>query len=135
MSISGIDFRHNLPLDPLAVAQLFTAAGLPRPVDDLPRITRMLVGANLLLSAWEGARLVAVCRALTDYGYCCYVSEIAVHPDYQKQGIGTALIARLRQLLGEEVSLILLSLPEAMDYYPKQGFSLADNAFVLRRIR
>jgi GNAT superfamily N-acetyltransferase len=135
MNATQIEFRYNHPLDPQAVAELFRAAGMPRPVDDLPRITRMLAGANLTLSAWDGPLLVAVCRALTDQAYCCYISELAVHPHYQKQGVGDSLIAKLRQTLGEEVSLILLSVPGAMNYYPRLGFKLADNAFVLSRLR
>lgn len=135
MSTRAIEYRFNLPLDPLAVAALFRAAGMPRPVEDLPRIARMLAGANLTLSAWDSGQLVGVCRALTDHSYCCYVSELAVDPDYQKRGIGEAFISTLRQTLGDEVSLILLSVPEAMAYYPRQGFTLADNAFVLKRRR
>ena len=135
MSTATIEFRYNFPLDPSAVAELFRAAGMPRPVNDLPRITRMLAGANLMLSAWDGSHLVGVCRALTDHSYCCYISELAVHPDYQRQGIGETFLGQLRQSLGEEVSLILLSVPEAMQYYPKLGFTRADHAFVLKRLR
>ncbi|MFX8676538.1 hypothetical protein ABTM32_20845, partial [Acinetobacter baumannii] len=81
MNQPTLEFRFNQPLDPQAVAALFRASGMPRPVDDLPRITRMLAGANLTLSAWQGSELVGVCRALTDYSYCCYVSELAIHPE------------------------------------------------------
>lgn len=35
----------------------------------------------------------------------------------------------------EEVSLVLMSAPGAMAYYPKLGFALADNAYVIRRKR
>jgi hypothetical protein len=37
--------------------------------------------------------------------------------------------------LSPEISLILLSAPAAMGYYPKVGFTAADNAFIIQRER
>lgn len=130
-----ITYRHNHPLDPTEVARVFEASGINRPTKDVARIARMLAGANLIISAWDGERLVGVSRALTDYSYCCYLSDLAVDAAYQKHGIGAELIRRTQAVIGEEVSLILLSAPVAMGYYPKVGFTLADNAYVIRRKR
>ena len=130
-----IDYRHNLPLDPVDVARVFDASGITRPTKDLPRIARMFATANLIISAWDGSELVGLSRALTDHSFCCYLSDLAVDREYQKHGIGRELIRRTRSVIGEEVSLILLSAPGAMSYYPKVGFTLADNAYVIRRKR
>ena len=130
-----IDYRHNHALDPVEIAWLFASSGINRPTGDLPRLARMFAQANLVISAWDGSRLVGVSRALTDFCYCCYLSDLAVDGAYQKSGIGQELIRRTRAAIGEEVSLILLSAPAAMDYYPKVGFARADNAFVIRRQR
>ena len=64
-----------------------------------------------------------------------YLSDLAVDVNYQKHGIGLELIRRTQSIIGEEVSLILMSAPGAMAYYPKVGFALADNAYVIRRKR
>jgi len=133
--MSAIDYRRDHPLDPAAVAALFDASGIRRPSADVERIGRMLAGADLLLSAWDGERLVAVCRALTDFSYCCYLSDLAVDKAYQKRGIGRALIERTRAAIGEETALILLAAPEALDYYPKVGFARLENAFMVPRRR
>lgn len=130
-----ITYRNNHPLDPAEVARVFEASGITRPTRDIPRIAKMLAHANLVISAWDGDRLVGVCRALTDFSYCCYLSDLAVDAAYQKHGIGRALVERTQALVGDEVSLILLSAPGAMSYYPKLGFTLADNGFVIRRQR
>lgn len=95
----------------------------------------MFSNATIVLSSWHDGTLVAVCRALTDYSYCCYLSDLAVHPDYQKHGIGRELIARVKALIGDEVALILLSAPEAMECYPKLGFKKIENGFILKRLR
>lgn len=130
-----IEYRENQPLEPGEIARLFEAAGISRPTKDIPRIAQMFANANIVISAWDGARLIGVSRALTDYSYCCYLSDLAVDVAYQKHGIGRELIRRTQSIIGEQVSLILMSAPGAMAYYPKVGFALADNAYVIRRKR
>ena len=63
-----------------------------RPVDDISRIQKMLEHGNILITAWSGDLLVGVSRALTDFSFCCYLSDLAVDEIFQKQGIGKKLI-------------------------------------------
>lgn len=130
-----IEYRHNFPLEAADVAAVFDASGIRRPTKDLARIKRMFANANLILSAWHEGKLVGVCRALTDFSYCCYLSDLAVDKAFQKHGIGRELIARVRSTVGEEVALVLLSAPEAMKYYPKVGFEKIENGFIIKRAR
>lgn len=133
--MAPIEYRHNFPLDAADVAAVFNASGIRRPTHDLARIERMFANANLVLSAWHEGKLVGVCRALTDFSYCCYLSDLAVDKAYQKDGIGRELVARVQSAIGEEVALILLSAPEAMAYYPKLGFDKIENGFIIKRTR
>lgn len=130
-----IEYRDDVTPATAEVQRLFDASGINRPTDNPQRIETMIKNANLLFSAWDGSRLVGLCRALSDFSYCCYLSDLAVDAAYQKQGIGRELIRRTQQRIGDEVSLILLAAPDAMPYYPQLGFSLADNAYVIRRKR
>ncbi len=130
-----IEYRHNFPLDPAAVARVFDSSGITRPTQDVARIARMFANSNLVISAWSEGNLVGVCRALTDYSYCCYLSDLAVDRDFQKHGIGRELIQRVQTAIGEEASLILLAAPEAMSYYPKVGFARIENGYIVRRTR
>jgi GNAT superfamily N-acetyltransferase len=111
------------------------SSGIIRPTSDLPRVARMFASSNLVISAWANGVLVGVCRALTDYSYCCYLSDLAVDRPFQQHGIGKQLIRRVQATIGEEVSLILLSAPGAMSYYPHVGFAKAENAFIIKRAR
>ncbi len=133
MSVNTIEYRHNYPLDPVEVARVFDASGINRPTADLPRIARMFAAPSLVVSAWLNDQLVGVSRALTDYSYCCYLSDLAVDKFLQGKGIGKELIRRTQAIIGNEVSLILLSAPGAMSYYPALGFQQAENAFIRRR--
>ena len=131
----NIEYRHNVPLDPTEVARVFDASGITRPTKDIPRIARMFATANLIISAWADGVLVGVCRALTDYSYCCYLSDLAVDRAHQGHGIGKELIRRVQVAIGDEVSLILLAAPGAMSYYPSVGFASIENGFIIRRAR
>lgn len=130
-----LTYRADAPVTAQQVADLFRSAGLRRPVDDLDRIQRMIQGADLIVSAWDGGRLVGIARSITDFAYCCYLSDLAVSADYQRQGIGQALIDRTRAELGDEVMLLLLSVPDAMTYYPRVGFEPVANGWIIHRTR
>ncbi|MBD3920068.1 GNAT family N-acetyltransferase [Paenibacillus sp. PR3] len=117
------------------LSQLFERSGMKRPIHDLPRLQTMLDNADITVSAWDGDRLVGIARAITDYAYCCYLSDLAVDGDYQKHGIGSKLVDEVRQVIGELCSLILISAPGAMEYYPKIGFTLSDKAYVIPRVK
>ena len=131
----NIEYRHNFALDPADIARVFDSSGIKRPTDNTPRLSRMFAASNLVISAWSNGVLVGVCRALTDFSYCCYLSDLAVDQAFQKHGIGKELIRRVQDTVGHEVSIILLSAPDAMSYYPAVGFAKAENAFVIKRTK
>lgn len=102
-----------------------------RPVDDQKCVEAMLRHANLLCTAWDGTKLVGVARSITDFEYCCYLSDLAVDEKYQKKGIGKELINQTRSKLGSKAKIILLSAPKAEAYYPKIGFDAHRSAWIL----
>ena len=122
-------------VDPNEVADVYRRSGIARPFDDSRRLSQMLQHANLMISARDQGRLVGFARALTDFSYCCYVSDLAVDRDYQRRELGKKLLETLRKKLGDEVMVCLLSAPEAMTYYPKVGFQKADQAWWIPRKR
>ena len=128
-----ISYKVNSKIEPHQLAELFQASGIRRPVDDLNRLKKMIDNSNLIVTAWDGEKLVGIARALTDYSYCCYLSDLAVDRTYQHQGIGHELVAEVQKLIGDESMLLLISAPEAMEYYPKIGFDIIDNAFLIPR--
>ena len=104
--------------------------GERRPVDDPARLKNMVAHANLIVTARDAGKLVGVSRALSDFAYCTYISDLAVDIDYQRQGIGKELI-RQTKLAAPEAKLILLSAPAAVDYYPKIGMQRHAHCFYL----
>ena len=106
-----------------------------RPVDDPACIAAMLANADLTVTAWRGDELVGVSRSVTDFVYCCYLSDLAVDRALQKRGIGKELIRRTQAELGPRCKLILLAAPAAADYYPHIGFEAHGGAWILHEGR
>ena len=102
-----------------------------RPVDDRECINNMLEHANLMITAWEGEKLVGVARSVTDFSYCCYLSDLAVDQNVQKGGIGKELMRHTQKALGPKCTLILLSAPKAQEYYPRIGMEQHSSAWIL----
>ena len=90
----------------------------------------MLQHANLLATAWDGPQLIGVARGLTDFSYCCYLSDLAVDKTYQHRGIGRELVEIVRQQIKPACKIILLAAPAATEYYAKIGFTSHPSAWV-----
>jgi GNAT superfamily N-acetyltransferase len=104
-----------------------------RPVDDVARIEAMLAHANLIVTARDAGRLVGVSRALSDFSYCCYLSDLAVDRDCQRRGIGRALIAETRREAGPNAMCLLVSAPDAITFYRAIGMPQSASAFLYPR--
>jgi GNAT superfamily N-acetyltransferase len=102
-----------------------------RPVDDPGCVKAMLDHANLLCTAWDGDKLVGVARSVTDFEFCCYLSDLAVDEAYQSKGIGRELIRLTQSRLGRKAKIILLAAPKAEAYYPKIGFDAHRSAWIV----
>lgn len=104
--------------------------GERRPVDDRARIESMLKNADLIVTARSNGRLVGVSRAITDFAFCTYLSDLAVDESCQKQGIGRKLIERTHEAAGLMTRLILIAAPKARSYYPHIGMVPHDSCWM-----
>jgi ribosomal protein S18 acetylase RimI-like enzyme len=110
-----------------------TSLGARRPIDNDETMQGMVENSNLMITAWHNDVLIGVSRSMTDFHYACYLSDLAVDEQYQKQGIGTKLIKLTSGALSDTCKLLLVSAPAANEYYPKLGFEKVDRAWVLPR--
>jgi len=104
-----------------------------RPIDDLETIKSMIENADIMITASIDNKIVAMARAVTDFSYCCYLSDLAVDTKYQNMGIGKKLISKVQEQLNNKCKIILLSAPNATEYYAKIGFSQHNSAWVLSK--
>jgi GNAT superfamily N-acetyltransferase len=132
MTMNPINYKFDVIPAIDKVMDLYADAGLNRPRNE-DRVTRMYSHSNLIVTAWDKDKLVGISRALTDFCYCCYLSDLAVRKKYQHHGIGRELIRLTKEKIGDETMLLLLSAPSAMEYYPRVGLSKVENGFILQR--
>jgi predicted N-acetyltransferase YhbS len=130
-----IIYRNDITPDTDQIIDVYNSSGINRPTTDKERIEKMYSNSNLVLTAWDNDKLVGISRSLTDFCYCCYLSDLAVRKEYQTSGIGKKLIELTKDNIGEQTALILLSAPTAMDYYPKVGFQKIENGFIIKRTK
>ena len=135
MTTAGIEFRTDRAVDVHAFKDILKRSGLAarRPVDDLERLGKMLRAYNLLVTAWHGDLLVGISTCWTDYAYSAYLADLAVAADHQRSGIGRALVELTHATVGPQVTLILLSAPAAVSYYPRIGMERFADCFIFRR--
>ncbi|MEC5210999.1 GNAT superfamily N-acetyltransferase [Psychrobacter sp. PL15] len=149
----AVTYQINTAISPEQFIELLNKCGLGarRPIDNYYVIKGMLDNADLLITAWSDKRtvkevvseatdgnpkeLIGVARCVSDFSYCCYLSELAVAENYHRQGIGKLMIKKIEQQLPPSCQIILLSAPQASDAvnktsYPKIGFAKHDNAWV-----
>ncbi len=106
--------------------------GQRRPVDDLSRLEGMIHHADVIVTARDDAGLlIGVSRAISDFHYCTYLSDLAVDEAYQRQGIGKQLIGKTHEFAGLNTTLILLSAPAAREYYPQIGMQHHDGCWII----
>ena len=129
-----IKFRSEVVPVTESIIDLYNSSGINRPTVDPERISKMYANSNLVVTAWDRDILVGVSRSLTDFCYCCYLSDLAVREEYKHRGIGKKMIEITKRIIGEQSMLLLLAAPSAMEYYPKVGLEKVDNGFIIKRI-
>ena len=128
-------------IEPTLSAEEFKAVlvestlGERRPVGDMNRLFRMLQKADIIATARDGQKLVGVARSVTDFSYCCYLSDLAVSATYQGQGIGRRLIEETRAQAGEQAALLLVAAAGAASYYPHIGLQHVPSCWAIPRTR
>ena len=76
-------------------------------------------------------RLVGVSRAITDFAFCTYLSDLAVDEAHQRRGIGREPVRRTHEAAGLHTTLLLLAAPKARDYYPRIGMERHDSCWIV----
>ena len=108
-----------------------TSLGERRPIEDKKCMQGMLDNANLTITAWSGQQLIGIARCVCDFHYACYLSDLAVHQDYQNLGVGKHLQSLILKQLEPTCKLILLAAPAANAYYEKLGFTNNPRCWVI----
>jgi ribosomal protein S18 acetylase RimI-like enzyme len=130
----SVIYAREETLDVLEFRRVLAESGLGtiRPLHDKSRLRSMIAGANLIVTArllTDERPLIGLARCVTDFAWCCYLSELAVAESAQRLGVGRGLLEEIQRHLGPRVSIALVSVPDAIKFYEKAGMKKLANAF------
>jgi GNAT superfamily N-acetyltransferase len=130
-----IQYRDDAHISAEQAIDLYirSSLGERRPIHNKETFEAMLKNANLIITAWDGEKLVGISRVLTDIAYVAYLADLAVDQDYQRAGIGKQLIAETQSRLGPDCMIVLLAAPKANEYYGHIGFEHNPRAWTLKK--
>ncbi len=132
----SVQYRIEKELQPDEFVDVLRRSTLAqrRPVDDDETMRSMLRNADVIVTArTDDGLLVGVSRAITDFSYCTYLSDLAVDQGFQRQGIGRELIRLTHEASGLCTTLVLLAAPAARRYYPHIGMLRHDSCWTINR--
>lgn len=118
-----ITYSERKDVDPAQLVRLFAQApwATGRTVEDA---RQMLAQTDVVVSAWDGTRLVGFGRVLTDYVYRASIWDIIVDLSHQGQDIGAQIVQRILNHPDlKEVELFWLCTRDKQGFYEKFGFS------------
>jgi ribosomal protein S18 acetylase RimI-like enzyme len=135
MSTADVSYAIEPDLDAEEFIDVLVRSTLAerRPTGEPETIRGMLRHADVIVTARIQKLLVGVSRAITDFSYCTYLSDLAVDRAFQRRGIGRELIRRTHEAAGLKTSLMLLAAPLARAYYPHIGMAPHDSCWVIPR--
>jgi GNAT superfamily N-acetyltransferase len=82
---------------------------------------------------YANEELIGVGRALADGLDCAYIADVAVHPEFQGKGLGTAIIEKLVSLSRGHKKIILYANPGTEGFYQTIGFHRMKTAMAIWR--
>jgi len=82
-----------------------------------------------VLGAYDGDKLIGFLRAVGDGHSILYIQDIIVLPDYQRRGIGKALVKAIDDQYSHVYQKVCLTddSPESVHFYKNCGFSLSSD--------
>jgi ribosomal protein S18 acetylase RimI-like enzyme len=114
-----IQFTESGQLQPEELGDLLGAVGMgPYSADMLERV---IAGSTRYVTARDGGKLVGFGRVLSDLATLAYINNMAVRPEYQRQGIGQRILELLLQRV-EQVRSVYLYTDTADALYLRNGF-------------
>ena len=130
--MAQIDLRDGGAIPEKQVNELFAALGWTEFDGLLPEL---LLNSTYVVSAWDGARLVGMARVVSDRVYVSTLQQVGVHPDYQRQGLGSELVRRCVAQFAHTQFLLTIDDETNATFYDRFGFTRTNDAMIRTRDR
>lgn len=120
MPTFDIALHQERPIDPEAVLALYQQVGW-WPERQAPQLAQVL-SSDFAIGAWDNQRLIGFARVISDHHFHAYIDDVLIHPDYQRTGIGSLMLAQLLEALHHINTITLFCSSDLLPFYELQGF-------------
>ncbi|MBE6923206.1 MAG: GNAT family N-acetyltransferase [Ruminococcaceae bacterium] len=119
-----MDIKPYSQYDETQILPLYRAVGWSNYYNRPEMLKQAFAGSLCTLAAWENGRLIGLIRAVGDGYSSVLIQDILVYPEYQRRGIGTAL---MREMLARyahvyQIQLATDNTEKTKAFYRSQGF-------------
>ena len=87
------------------------------------KLEAAVASSHRVVSLWDGDRLAGLVTAISDGAMCVYFPYVAIHPEYQGQGWGRALMEDALAAYRGFHHAALICYEDKQGFYEKQGFA------------
>ena len=117
MELKEIQYRDE-------VVSLYTSVGWHAYTSDLKRLEKGFESSLLKIGAFDNDQLIGLIRVVGDGQTVILIQDVLVHPDYQRQGIGSSLIKEVLQRYDHvrQIQLLTDRTPKTQAFYEALGF-------------
>lgn len=130
MGITYNDVKKDLP--PGQLQGLFALVGWSDGNETTEQAAGFNIGfinSTLVISAWDGEKLVGAVRVLSDTIFRSTIYDLVVDPEYQGKGIGGEILRRcLRHFPTSE--WLVQTTEQVASYYERNGFKVSKDVFL-----
>jgi N-acetylglutamate synthase-like GNAT family acetyltransferase len=94
-------------------------------------ITQQIEASDIVFSVWEGTKIAAFARVVTDFSYAVIILDFIVSKNYQGKGVGSRLMKAILghpDLLGIKKWVVFS--PMNQDFFEQFNFEKSDEAMI-----
>lgn len=106
------------------ILRLYESVGWTAYTDHPEVLRKGFENSMLILTAYEGDQLLGIIRAVGDGYTVVFIQDILVFPEYQRKGIGSALLQAIldRYSHVRQIELATDNTPKTIAFYKSMGF-------------
>lgn len=128
----NIEYRETKDFTEKEVAELFLSVNWLSG-NYSSRLIKALNSSSLVITAWDGSKLVGLIRAIDDGEMVAFLHYLLVHPNYQGNGIAAQLLTIIKERYKDYLYInIMPDEKQNIPFYQKHGFTLLENGVAMQ---
>ena len=122
----SIDIREYTAYDEREVLPLYKSVGWTNYFRRPEMLANAYKHSLKAYAAYEGDKLLGIIRVVGDGCSVVFIQDLLVYPEYQRKGIGTALLGRVQEEYSSVYQLHLLTenTEKTVAFYESLGFTM-----------